>query len=280
MKNQQRRRQALVGLVFLLAISILFECWQATAAAAKAGGRPMPDLWPVTLEGFLIVLILVYWDARSDHRKAPLARLLLAGITLVAAGVQALAAPPTWLGWVTAAVTPIILTAVVEFVVWLLYGGAVAAEESASRKVQTPRPSEQAAGDVADFGGQPVVPTGTPGLKAPGLPARGEATPPPLTPQTATTGSSGPQAGEDGSLSDRPRPVTPVATTPTDRGRTVTPPLEARHDEALRRRKENPEAFEAYVAKHGLDRDAMLAMAARRGWPAASGNGHKQQVPA
>jgi hypothetical protein len=118
------RRRALVALVFLVAGAVLAESWHAAMNAAATGGRPWPWLWPATLEAFIAVLVLVYWDARSEARKAPGARVLLALTTAVAALVQALDAPRTWLGWLTAAWTPFALLLTVEFAVWLLYGTA------------------------------------------------------------------------------------------------------------------------------------------------------------
>ena len=116
------RRRALVALVFLVAGAVLVESWHAAMNAVATGGRPWPWLWPATLEAFIAVLVLVYWDARSGGRKAPGARVLLALTTAVAALVQALDAPRTWLGWTTAAWTPFALLLTVEFAVWLLYG--------------------------------------------------------------------------------------------------------------------------------------------------------------
>lgn len=116
------RRRALILLVFVVAGSVLAESWQAAAHAAAAGGRPFPWGWPVTLEAFIAVLVLVYWDARSDGRRAPGARTLLLLTTAVAATIQVLDAPRTPLGVLTAAWTPVALLLTVEFATWLLYG--------------------------------------------------------------------------------------------------------------------------------------------------------------
>ncbi len=116
------RRRALIALVFVVAASVGFESWQATAHAADAGGRPAAWFWPVTLEAFLGVLVLVYWDARSEARKAPGARTLLALTTLACSAIQVLDAPHAWLGWLTAGWTPVALMLSVELATWLLYG--------------------------------------------------------------------------------------------------------------------------------------------------------------
>jgi 5-methylcytosine-specific restriction endonuclease McrA len=116
------RRRAIIALVFVVAGAVLVESWHAAMNAAATGGRPWPWLWPATLEAFIAVLVLVYWDARSTHRKAPMARVLLALTTVVASAVQILDAPRSWLGWLTAGWTPVALLLSVEFAVWLLYG--------------------------------------------------------------------------------------------------------------------------------------------------------------
>jgi hypothetical protein len=115
------RRRAIIALVFVVAAAVLAESWHAAANAAATGGRPWPWLWPVTLEAFIFVLVLVYWDARSDGHKARTARVFLVLTTAVASAVQILDAPPTPLGWLTAGWTPVALLLSVEFAVGRLY---------------------------------------------------------------------------------------------------------------------------------------------------------------
>ena len=138
------RRRAIIALVFIVAGAVLVESWHAAKNAAATGGRPWPWLWPVTLEAFIFVLVLVYWDARSTGRSAPMARVLLAITTGVASAVQILDAPQTWLGWVTAGWTPVALLLSVEFAVWLLYGATTVAPTvpapASPREPERPRP--------------------------------------------------------------------------------------------------------------------------------------------
>jgi hypothetical protein len=115
------RRWAIIALVFVVAGAVLVESWHAAANAATTGGRPWPWLWPVTLEAFIFVLVLVYWDARSAGHKARMARVFLLLTTAVASAVQILDAPPIWLGWLTAGWTPVALLLSVEFAVGRLY---------------------------------------------------------------------------------------------------------------------------------------------------------------
>jgi hypothetical protein len=115
------RRKAIIALVFLVAAAVLVESWHAAANAAATGGRPWPWLWPVTLEAFIFVLVLVYWDARSVGHRARTARVFLVLTTAVASAVQILDAPAHWLGWVTAGWTPVALLLSVEFAVGRLY---------------------------------------------------------------------------------------------------------------------------------------------------------------
>jgi hypothetical protein len=115
------RRKAIIALVFVVAGAVLVESWHAAMNAAETGGRPWPLLWPVTLEAFIFVLVLVYWDARSAGHKARMARVFLVLTTAVASAVQILDAPPIWLGWLTAGWTPVALLLSVEFAVGRLY---------------------------------------------------------------------------------------------------------------------------------------------------------------
>src|SRR5262245_57389994 len=115
------RRRTILVLVFLVAAAVLVESWHAAMNAAASGGRPWPWLWPVTLEAFMAVLILVYWDARSAGRSAWTARMFLFLTVAVASAVQVLDAPGSWLGWLTAGWTPVALLLSVEFAVGYLY---------------------------------------------------------------------------------------------------------------------------------------------------------------
>jgi hypothetical protein len=137
------RRRALVALVFLVAGAVLAESWHAAMNAAATGGRPWPWLWPATLEAFIFVLVLVYWDARATGRSAPAARGMLLLVTEVAACVQALDAPPTWLGWLTAAWTPNALLLTVEYATWLLYGAPTRGGAGAGADAPAPPPTDE-----------------------------------------------------------------------------------------------------------------------------------------
>jgi hypothetical protein len=214
------RRQAIIGLTFVVAGAVGFESWQAAAQAAETGRRPYPMLWPVTLEAFIAVLVLVYWEARSDSRKAGWARGLLAATTSLASTVQVLevfaSAPARTprgvlaLGAVTAAWTPIALLLTVEFATWLLYG--------------KPAPTTPPVG-VGERG-QGVRPTASPGPtpRAPvpaaaGAPRAASASPPPARgalPSTPdrSSGVRSPAREQVRSLVVRERSGGPRATAP------------------------------------------------------------------
>lgn len=259
------RQRAIIGLVFVLAAAIFWESWQATVAAAAAGGRPTPALWPVTLEGLLAVLVLVYWDARAQHRRyAWVTQVAVWVVTSAAAAVQVLDAPPTWLGWITAALTPMMLLLAVEFAVWLLYGVTVDARGVEVRDGGPPRPGETAEG----------VPPAAAGADQPSRLVRG--TPPPSSVPSPVNGGRSPDAGAV-NLPDRAATVT--TPTVTVSSRPFTPQQEA----VLYRQREKPEGFEAMIVKHRFDPDAAWALARERNWPvasAASANGHRKAVSA
>jgi len=281
-------RRALVWLLAIGAAVLSFDALRAYALGGPAlEGGVIPErtilsrewlaaLWALEIDAMAAAGILGIGMNRRDWRAW--AMFLLAAVASL--GFQVVT-PPVELA---RAVPPVALFLAIV-ILELRTGGAVAAEPIASRKVQTPRPSEQAAGSVADLGGHTVVPSGTPVAKDPrGFQSRVPATPPPSTPLTATVDADSPTAGEGGSLPDEPRPVIPVATVSTDRDQTVAPARFKPEDtEALRRtqkqkRKDPVARFEEVIVERGLDRDAAWAMARRNHWPVA--NGHREQVPA
>ena len=224
MTSQTWRRRTLIGLVFLVAAAVLGESWQAAMHAADHGGRPTPGLWPVVLEGFIVVLILVFWDARSDDRKVGWVRTTAWLVTVAAALVQALDAPRTWLGVVTAAITPVILLAAVEFAVWLLYGAG-------APKLRDPGLPGRTAGGVADLAGNHRQARGaTPRLAESQASSLAPATPPPVTPdpEPARTPMVGPAGRVGGNLPDQPRSVGADSTAAVDRDLTEPRPPWAR----------------------------------------------------
>ncbi len=71
------RERVLIGLVASLAAIAFVESYQGLYHAARAGGRPMPWLWPCAVEGFTLAMNVAIWDARSRGRRAPWAWVLL-----------------------------------------------------------------------------------------------------------------------------------------------------------------------------------------------------------
>jgi hypothetical protein len=143
------RRNAIIALTFIVAAAVGFESWQAAAAAAETGDRPHPGLWPVTLEAFIAVLVLVYWEARSEGRTAWQARALLALTTLLASTIQVLDVDPGAdhvLGVITAGWTPIALLLTVELATWLLYGNRSPASPPEPVPTATPAAPTASAG--------------------------------------------------------------------------------------------------------------------------------------
>lgn len=132
------RRLAIAAVVVAVTGVVFVESWQAAMAAAAAGGRPTPWLWPATLEGLILVLILTYWEGRASGARrwslwAP--RLACWAVTGLAALVQVLGAPRTVLGGVTAGITPFALMLSVEFAVARLYDGTAPTPAVRRRRV-------------------------------------------------------------------------------------------------------------------------------------------------
>jgi hypothetical protein len=181
------RERALVWLVASIAVVAFIESFQGLYYAARAGGRPLPWLWPWAVDGFTLAMNVVIWDARSKGRRARWAWWLLICATGVSTALQILHAltPPapaaasptlatageadTMLRVLTAAWTPIALLLSFERWMWLAYGDQPTASPARPAAVRAAQPADHPPATALD--GQPVAGAG-------GLPAGPPAAPP------------------------------------------------------------------------------------------------------
>jgi hypothetical protein len=270
------RRQLLrfTGPLLTLLVASLFALsfWESWAALAKAATRaeiPHPHPWPWAVDGFILVTAIMVAHAKLlDRRNAKghvrglwAPRVLLVCATALSTAIQWGYAPrDPWLhAW-----SPVAVLLSFECLIRLLYGAAVGAVGGQrDQEVRGGPPGETAEG----------VPVGT---AKPSRLAGG--TPPPSTVPVSVDGGHGPDTGAP-NLPDPPATVTtPTVTVPSRSVATPWRPHDPAVDEALRRRKKDRERLVAYATDKGLPVEEVLAMAARRGWPAA--NGHRRQVSA
>jgi hypothetical protein len=131
MSRAQRILAVIVGLITGV---LLMESYGAMVDAARAGGRAIPELWPLGTEALALAMEVSVLEAkRLGHRAVlRLSWLLLVASVALSTLLQVAVAPPTLVGYLTAGATP----------VWLLGSFAVL-----SLLYRTPAPVDPAATD-------------------------------------------------------------------------------------------------------------------------------------
>jgi hypothetical protein len=125
-----RAQHILAVIVGLITGVLLKESYGAMVEAARAGGRAIPELWPLGTEA-LAMEVSVLEAKRLGHRTVlRLSWLLLVASVALSTLLQVAVAPPTLVGYLTAGATP----------VWLLGSFAVL-----SLLYRTPTPGGPAA---------------------------------------------------------------------------------------------------------------------------------------
>jgi hypothetical protein len=96
---------------------LLLESYGAMVTAARAGGRAIPELWPLGTEALALAMEVSVLEAKRLHHRAVLrlSWLLLVASVALSTLLQVAVAPPTLVGYLTAGATP----------VWLLGSFAV-----------------------------------------------------------------------------------------------------------------------------------------------------------
>jgi hypothetical protein len=127
-----RAQHILAVIVGLITGVLLMESYGAMVDAARAGGRAIPELWPLGTEALALAMEVSVLEAkRLGHRAVlRLSWLLLVASVALSTLLQVAVAPPTLVGYLTAGATP----------VWLLGSFAVL-----SLLYRTPTPAEPAA---------------------------------------------------------------------------------------------------------------------------------------
>jgi hypothetical protein len=114
MSRAQRILAIIVGLITAV---LLLESYGAMVDAARAGGRAIPELWPLGTEALALAMEVSVLEAkRLGHRAVlRLSWLLLVASVALSTLLQVAVAPPILVGYLTAGATP----------VWLLGSFAV-----------------------------------------------------------------------------------------------------------------------------------------------------------
>ena len=105
MSRAQRILAVIVGLITGV---LLMESYGAMVDAARAGGRAIPELWPLGTEALALAMEVSVLEAkRLGHRAVlRLSWLLLVASVALSTLLQVAVAPPTLVGYLTAGATP------------------------------------------------------------------------------------------------------------------------------------------------------------------------------
>jgi len=112
-----RAQHILAVIVGLITSVLLIESYGAMVEAARAGGRAIPELWPLGTEALALAMEVSVLEAKRLHHTAVLrlSWLLLVASVALSTLLQVAVAPSTLVGYLTAGATP----------VWLLGSFAV-----------------------------------------------------------------------------------------------------------------------------------------------------------
>jgi hypothetical protein len=132
-----RAQHILAVIVGLITGVLLMESYGAMVTAARAGGRTIPELWPLGTEALALAMEVSVLEAKRLHHRAVLrlSWLLLVASVALSTLLQVAVAPPTLVGYLTAGATP----------TWLLGSFAVL-----SLLYRTPTPAVDPAADAED----------------------------------------------------------------------------------------------------------------------------------
>jgi hypothetical protein len=135
-------------IVGLITGVLLMESYGAMVEAARAGGRAIPELWPLGTEALALAMEVSVLEAKRLHHRAVLrlSWLLLVASVALSTLLQVAVAPPTLVGYLTAGATPVWLLGSFA-VLSLLYRAEASADPaavSAEGSAKEPRASAEA----------------------------------------------------------------------------------------------------------------------------------------
>jgi hypothetical protein len=148
-----RAQHILAVIVGLITGVLLVESYGAMVEAARAGGRAIPELWPLGTEALALAMEVSVLEAkRLGHRAVlRLSWLLLVASVALSTLLQVAVAPPTLVGYLTAGATPVWLLGSFA-VLTLLYRADIgadpapaAAEVSAAQALTSAGPPQSSA---------------------------------------------------------------------------------------------------------------------------------------
>jgi hypothetical protein len=103
-----RAQHILAVIVGLITSVLLVESYGAMVDAARAGGRAIPELWPLGTEALALAMEVSVLEAKRLRHRAVLrlSWLLLVASVALSTLLQVAVAPPSMVGYLTAGATP------------------------------------------------------------------------------------------------------------------------------------------------------------------------------
>jgi hypothetical protein len=134
-----RAQHILAVIVGLITGVLLMESYGAMVEAARAGGRAIPELWPLGTEALALAMEVSVLEAkRLGHRAVlRLSWLLLVASVALSTLLQVAVAPASLVGYLTAGATPVWLLGSFA-VLSLLYRAPTPAADPATDDAQQP----------------------------------------------------------------------------------------------------------------------------------------------
>ena len=145
-----RAQHILAVIVGLITGVLLMESYGAMVQAARAGGRAIPELWPLGTEALALAMEVSVLEAkRLGHRAVlRLSWLLLVASVALSTLLQVAVAPPTLVGYLTAGATPVWLLG--SFAVLSLLYRADTSADPATTTAQVSAERQPASADLRD----------------------------------------------------------------------------------------------------------------------------------
>jgi hypothetical protein len=150
-----RAQHILAIIVGLITGVLLVESYGAMVTAARAGGRAIPELWPLGTEALALAMEVSVLEAkRLGHRAVlRLSWLLLVASVALSTLLQVAVAPPALVGYLTAGATPVWLLGSFA-VLSLLYRADISADP-ATAAAEASAEQTPASADVATSSAHP-----------------------------------------------------------------------------------------------------------------------------
>jgi len=145
-----RAQHILAVIVGLITGVLLMESYGAMVTAARAGGRAIPELWPLGTEALALAMEVSVLEAkRLGHRAVlRLSWLLLVASVALSTLLQVAVAPPSLVGYLTAGATPVWLLG--SFAVLSLLYRADTSADPATTTAQVSAERQPASADLRD----------------------------------------------------------------------------------------------------------------------------------